>query len=277
MASRPRKRTSHVQLPSAEDMHQLTAAEARRPLAAGKNGVQYADFSSVKAVCEHFAVAHDLFAMDDRPPADILEQGARLTGELVQRILAQPLTPPAIDLLNHAYSYLSESDTPDASDIIFVFGGRTMQRIRTATELYKHGLAPTLLLSGQGPIYGSSADTPEAETYASFAAKAGVPEPSIITETKSVSLVDNIRSSLNMLDASGKSFDSIIIVNSPYAQRRGWCMWRKYLPDDIPIYRVNSQTKPELAADAWFRSEQGLQVIFGEYVKLRAAVAFDDA
>jgi len=144
-----------------------------------------------------------------------------------------------------------------------------------AIELFKQGLAPQMVVSGRGPLYDDSKYKAEARLYADAAVEAGIPREAIILEDASITLVDNIRRSLDMLDEAGRRLDSLIIVNSPYTQRRGWCMWRKYLVDEVRICRVNCGTGPDFTAENWYRNEDGLRVVIGEFIKLRNAVTFD--
>ncbi len=268
-------RTSHTQLPSNDEMMHIAAAEAQRPLAEGKTGVHYVNFDAIGALCAHMGVDTDLFLLDDKTSDTILTKGAALVDTLVPKLLSQPPRADTEKLLQDAYAYLAEEDVPQASDIIFVFGTHSLHRAEKAIELYKQGLAPVLLGSGRGPFYGSTDNETEAQRYSDAAKAAGVPETAIVMEEQSITLVDNIRRSLNLLNDRNQRFDSLIIVNSPFAQRRGWAMWRKYLDDNIKLYRVNCAPGSNSSAEQWFRNQDGLRIVLGEYVKLRNAVAFD--
>ncbi len=256
-------------------MANIAAAEAQRPLASGKTGMHYVRFDAIEALCTHVGVDATLFQLDGKTPEVILAQGAELVDALVAKLLSEPPRAAVVDLLQHAYAYLAEEDTPEPSDIIFVFGTHSIQRAEKAIELYKQGLAPILVISGRGPFYGSADAQTEARTYANAAIAAGIPKTAIIMEERSITLVDNIRRSLDLLESMHKRFDSLTIINSPFAQRRGWAMWRKYLDDKIKLYRVNCTPGADDNAEQWYRNEDGLRVVLGEYVKLRNAVAFD--
>jgi hypothetical protein len=271
----PPRRLSNTHLPGVDEMSLIAAAEMQRPLAPSKEGVHYVDFSAMEAVCAQFDLPTDLFELDEKDPKRILEVGGKLLDELVAILLTKTPDPETLHLLEDAYAYLGEEDKPQASDLMFIFGGRTPLRMEKAIELFKAGLAPEMLISGHGPFYGEEGEVSEAQKYADLAIAADVPKSAIIVEDKSITLVDNIRRSLNILDEAGKSFSSLIIVNSPFTQRRGWCMWRKYLPDECQLYRVNCGTGPNFTSDNWYHNEDGIRVILGEFVKLRNAIAFD--
>lgn len=273
--SQKSSRASNRHLPSGSEISRIAAAEMQRPHAAGKDGVRYVEFGAIKKLCEHFGISPALFELDDKKPDEILDRGGVLLEELIQTILGTEPQGETSRVLDGAYDYLSEDDPAQPTDLIFVFGGKTPLRIQTAIERYQQGLAPRLLISGRGPFYGTSSDVTEARQYADTAIAAGVPESAIILEEASITLVDNIRRSLNLLEEMGASFSSITIINSPYVQRRGWCMWRKYLPDDVRLLRANCGTGPKFARNEWYKSEDGIRVVLGEFIKLRNAVSFD--
>lgn len=271
----PNKRSSHIQLPLGDDISDIAASEMQRPLAPEKVGVHYAKFDAIEGLCIHLGIKTNFFVLDDKKPEEILAEGAKLLDKLVVKLLGQNPTGQTLQLLNAAYQYLSQEDKPQVSDLIFVFGGRTPLRIETAITLFNDGLAPRILVSGRGPLYDGTIEIPEARKYAEIAMANGVPQSAILIEDESITLVDNIKRSLSLLESSGTSVNSLIIVNSPYVQRRGWCMWRKYLPDSCRLYRVNCATGPDLRPETWYRNQDGLRVVLGEFIKLRTGVAFD--
>lgn len=277
MATDPIKsnRTSNVELPSGTEIKLIAAAEMQRPHSPGKDGVRYVEFGSIAALCSSLNIETSFFELETRSPEEILYAGNRLLDELVFALSVESPRSEIIDHLDECYRYLSASDKPMPSDAIFVFGSTTPLRIESAIDLYNRGLAPKLLISGRGPFYGKTEDVTEAKKYAELAIIAGVPQSDIILEEESITLVDNIRRSLNILDSLDIKLNSVIIVNSPYTQRRGWCMWRKYLPDSAKLYRVNSETGPNFKPNTWYLNESGIRVVLGEFIKLRNGVAFD--
>ncbi|HED38668.1 MAG TPA: YdcF family protein, partial [Ignavibacteria bacterium] len=125
--------------------------------------------------------------------------------------------------------------------------------------------------------YGNNQSATEAEIYAQIAVDAGVPKNSIIIENKSITIPDNVRSSLNLLDKKGISYGSIILVNSPYTQRRGWVHFKKYIPDTIKLIRVNSETGEQYKKDFWYKNPTGIDVVIGEFLKAKIAVSLNTA
>lgn len=256
-------------------MANIASAEMQRPHAEGKDGVRYVEFTTAEALFRHLNLDPAFFNLNERTSEEILREGNQFLDQMAENLVGGEIDEETQKLLNNCYDYLAEADDPGESDIIFVFGSKTPLRIQTAIELFKKGVAPELVISGRGPFYGKTEDVTEAQKYADTAIAAGVPEEAILVEDKSITLVDNIRRSLNLLDKKDEHITSITIVNSPYTQRRGWCMWRKYLPDTAKIYRVNSGTGPDFDREHWYKNERGIRIVMGEFIKLRNAVTFD--
>lgn len=270
-------RTSHVELPTGAEIMHISDAEEKRELLPDKQAIHYPNFGVIKKIFEYYHLSSSIFTTPDLTPQHILDTGKEQVDQLVEMLLGKLLNEEEVVLLQEAYDYLSEEDEPQPSDYIFVFGAKTPLRPQKAIELYNAGLAKKIILSGRGPFYGKSEDITEADQYAEIVTQAGVPLEDIIIENASITIPDNIRRTLNMMDAEGIPYASFIIVNSPYTQRRGWCTWKKHTPDSVAIYRVNCETGPDFARDNWYKNEKGLKVVLGEFVKLRETVAFNDA
>lgn len=257
-------------------MH-ISDAEEKRVLLPERKTVHFPVFEAIKRIYRHYDFDTDIFDTPDLTAQHILDTGSIQTESLVETILGRELSNMEVGLFEDAYAYLAEEDKPEFSDYIYVFGAKTPLRIERAVELYKEGLAPKIIVSGRGPFYGEATVSTEAERYAALALKAGVPEEALIVEKKSITIPDNVRRTLNMMDARKMPYGSLIIVNSPYVQRRGWCVWKKHTPDRVSIYRVNSGTGERFSSGAWYKNGDGLKVVLGEFVKLRNTMAFNDA
>jgi len=64
-----------------------------------------------------------------------------------------PKTPPDLRALQGDYEnifrYLSATDAPKASDVIFVFGGYHLSVPQKAGDLYRTGVAPKIMVTGK--------------------------------------------------------------------------------------------------------------------------------
>jgi uncharacterized SAM-binding protein YcdF (DUF218 family) len=133
------------------------------------------------------------------------------------------------------------------------------------------------MISGESPFYAPDNPVTEADRYKQLAMEQGVAADKVITENKSVTIPDNVRSSLNLLDEQGVQCSSLILVNSPYTQRRGWIHFKKYLPDTVKIVRVNSDTIGKYHKDKWFANEDGVRTLANEFVKMKIATTLNTA
>lgn len=182
-----------------------------------------------------------------------------------------------IGLLNGVYDYLAEEDEPEPVDLAIVFGGKSDARPIRAAELYDAGLAEKILCCGRGPAYKDSNELTESERCARVLKQNGVPYEAIILEKSSISIPDNVRASLNLLDEMGCEFNSLALVTSPFSQRRSWACVKKYLPKDTKVIRVNSVPLETFSKGHWFKSEQGIRVIINEFAKMAFAKTHNDA
>ncbi|MBW4061487.1 YdcF family protein [Candidatus Saccharibacteria bacterium] len=271
------KRTNHLELPTGSEIMSITNAEEKRSLPRERQLVHFPDFETIRAIYDHFGLDTSLFDERELSASTVLDEGAKQVHALSKLILDNNTNQPCQNLFDAAYDYLAETDKPEAADAIFVFGAPTPARILTAIELYHQGLAPKLIVSGKGPYYGSNESITEAGKYADIAVHAGIPAHAIIVEAASITIPDNVRRTLNLLDTLQQVYQSIIIVNLPYTQRRGWCVWKKHTPEGTTIYRVNSATVPQYRRGQWSKNIDGLNLILGEFIKLRVQISFNDS
>ena len=268
-------RTHTTQLPNSSQLQQILAKEAERPHAHGKQDIHFPDFSTFIVLLEYLNIPTAFIKNNIPDEADnFIDRSRSVIDQVVSKILA---TSPPSPLLNNLYGYLSEQDEQEVSDLIFVFGAKTLSRIDTAVELYKNGYAKQLVISGGNPIYVQKTMKSEAEIYKNYALQKAVPKDAILIESKSLTIPDNVRSSLNMLDETNVNFSSIIIVNSPYSQRRGWAHFKKYLSDNIKIIRKNCSTIEKYSKDNWYKNEDGIRIYLNEFIKMKVAVLLNTA
>lgn len=267
------KRDNFTQLPTSAELQEILSKEVKRKLPKGKEEVHYFDFSPLLKLAKHFGLDDDTIVS----PQASMESAKVFADKMREMILSRDLSLDDVKILNEVYDYLAEQDPLVKAGLIFVFGAKTPLRIERAIELYQEQFAEKLILSGRSPHYADAQALTEAETYAKIAEESGVPEEKIIIEKESITIPDNVRASLNLLDESKINYNSIILVNSPYTQRRGWAHFKKYLPDTISLIRVNSETGDEYRRDSWYKNAKGIDAILGEYLKAKVAVALKTA
>lgn len=271
------KRTNNKVLPDRAELSIILETEVERDVPTDKKGIHYPLFDTAIKLFSHFGLPTEIFIDDSLDIYHVHTQGRILLDEVLARIFEKSVQTIEVDLFNRAYDYLAEEDNPQESDIIFVFGSKTPLRAEKAGELYTKGLGKKVMVSGGSPIYIQNASQSEAQLYEEILLKHGVPETSIIKESKAITVPDNVRRSLNLLNEMKVPYQSMILVNSPYTQRRGWAIFKKHLPDSIELYRVNSGTSEQYHRDNWYRQENTLRVVLNEFMKMRGSVVYNTA
>ncbi len=274
-----KSRTDSTHLPSALELKEIIARESHRNPDLSKLSIHYPDFSTVIALFEKFKLPTQVwksnYTTEDLYSEELIIKTELLIEELARKILGSKVEN-YIRVLDKVFDYLSEEDSLEKADFIFVFGNRTYFRIDKAIEVYKKGFAPKLIISGNAPIY-SQDNTSEAAWLRQHAIEEGIPEESIIVEEKSLTLADNVKRSLDLLDKMEFQFNSIILVNHGFSQRRGWCYFKKFLPNSVKLIRVNSNAASTYTKEGWYTSYESIRVIINEFMKMKVGVALNTA
>jgi hypothetical protein len=135
---------------------------------------------------------------------------------------------------------------------------------------YIIGDAPKILVSGRSPSYENENTVSEAESFAQFAIDRGVPKEDIIIEKESITVPDNVKRSLNLLERENIKHSSIILVNSTFSQRRGWAHFNKMSKIGTKLIRANvDKVSDTFSRDGWYKNETGTKVIVKEFFGLR--------
>lgn len=267
-------RTKSTQLPTHQELRKILAFEASREIQHEKESVHYANFSTMIELLKSFNLKTDFFTEDfrfeDFDNKILFNETVKMFSDLVNNILSTQDDLGKRKLFNNLYGYLSEEDTPQKSDLIFVFGAKQTFRIEKAIDLYKQGYAPRILVSGRSPSYENTATMSEAEIFAEFAIKQDVPKEDIILEKESITVPDNVKRSLNLLEKENIKHNSIILVSSPFSQRRGWAHFSKMSKVGTKILRTNSDKISDMfTKNGWYKNETGTKIVVKEFFALR--------
>jgi hypothetical protein len=272
-------RNDFTLFPQLDELLEIIAKEQQRALPKGKETIHYPDFTLINQLLKEIAINSSFFTdeyrLEDIRNKNVPDIARKLSDDVVEGMNVDH--EQFKHLYNRMYDYLSEEDQLEKTDIMFVFGSKSNTRIEKAVELMKEGYAKYLLVSGSAPMYDKDKTITEAERLGQYAIENGIDKEQIIIENGSISIPDNIRSSLNLLDEKGNIFNSIMLVNSPYSQRRGWVHFKKYLPDNVKVVRVNAKTIEKYTRDGWYKNEDGIRVILNEFIKMKIAVILNTA
>lgn len=268
-------RTEPVQLPSYDELCAILSHEEWREIVETKKHIHYADFSTILTLLKEYNLSTKFFdsnfKFSDFKDGALFSEVASMFTDLVDNILQTQEDAEKQKLFDNLYDYLSESDSEQKADIIFVFGSKSTFRIEKAIKLYEAGYAPKILVSGKGPFYEKDKElVPEAQKLAEYALERGVAESALILEKESITVPDNVKRSLNMLQRQSIPHNSFILVNSPFSQRRGWAHFSKFSAEGTKIIRSNVDTvSDQYSKDGWYKNEVGAKTIVKEFFGLR--------
>lgn len=269
------KRKDNIFLPERAELKKILDAEIAYPVFDGKEKVHYPKFDTLLDLLKYLKIPDEVFT--SKPPEDIydaVETGIQLLDEIVAKSFGKN-DPKLIQYFDDIYDYLSEEDKPGQADTLFIFGGKTPLRATKALEVYNTISPERIIVSGGNPIYADSQKKTEAEIYKEILVKGGVEESSIILEDKSITIPDNIRRSLALLDELKIKPNGIAIITSPYSQRRSWAVFKKYIPDSVKLIRINCDTA--ITRNNWYLKEDTYRIVLNEYMKMLTSVVYNNA
>ncbi len=140
--------------------------------------------------------------------------------------------------------YLSPQDPLAKTDaIVAISGGDTDARVTEAVRLYDDGWAPNIIFSGAALDPSGPSN---ARAMAIIAERAGVPKTAIELDETATNTRQNATGVAGVVRAQG--YRSMILVTSPYHQRRASIEFHRALGSDIAIINHSS------ADQQWRRS-----------------------
>ena len=157
--------------------------------------------------------------------------------------------------------FLVKADGPAPADVVVVLAGDfSGNRILTAGDLVRRGLAPRALVSGPSGAYGMS----ESDLAIHFAAAHGYPESYFIA------VPNDSRSTVSEADVMlaavrSRGAHRIDVVTSNYHTRRAGNIYRAKAPD-LDIHMVSA---PDLffQPDTWWKNRDARKTFLFEWMK----------
>ena len=143
--------------------------------------------------------------------------------------------------IERLWRYMQLSDDLIRSDCLFVLGSNDVRVAEYAAQLYLQGWAEYLIFSGGvGRLTADVFDLSEAETFAQIARDLGVPNNKIIIEDKATNTGENILFTHQILRQNNLDFNSFILVQKPYMERRTYASFRQQWPTPVKHLCVTS-------------------------------------
>jgi len=160
--------------------------------------------------------------------------------------------------------YLSPQDVLEPADaVVAISGGETDARIERAIELYQDDFAPLIIFSGDAldPWSPSNAKSMKEIAVRDY----NIPAVDIIIEEESASTYEN---ALNLKTVfEDNNIESIILVTSPYHQRRSKMTFQYVMGDEFKI--INQSSTDEFWRKiAWWGNDRGIGLTLSELWKI---------
>ncbi|KAK7729167.1 hypothetical protein SLS63_006296 [Diaporthe eres] len=165
--------------------------------------------------------------------------------------LAIPPMRPDVEIdarLLYKYHHMS-MPIHQSADAIFTLCSFDLRVAHRAVDLFNRGKGQYLIFSGKHGKHTSKLFTkPEAEVFADVALKLGVPRERIILERESTNTGENVRFTYELLQTMGLRPRTLILVQSPYMERRTYATFKKQWPDTTVQFSV---TSPQLSFEEY--------------------------
>lgn len=157
--------------------------------------------------------------------------------------------------------YLSPQDSLAKTDaVVVISGGDTDSRISEGVKLYEQGWAPKIVFSGAA----AEGNVSNALAMKRIAVSKGIPSSNILIEENSKTTAENADFTTKIIRDNG--YKSIILVTSPYHQRRAYTLFRESLGKDFVI--LNHSAKDETwRKQNWWDSANARFLTFAEIMK----------
>ncbi len=160
------------------------------------------------------------------------------------------------------YYLAPQSKLAKADAIVAVSGGETMSRTLGAVKLYDEGYAPIIIFSGAA---SDPTSVSNAAAMKAIAVREGVPASAILVEEDSADTYENAQNTARII--TNQNIKSIILVTSPYHQRRASIEFRRALGKDFKI--INHSTSDEnWRRSAWWKNTYSLNLTLSEFQKI---------
>jgi uncharacterized SAM-binding protein YcdF (DUF218 family) len=164
--------------------------------------------------------------------------------------------------------YLSPQDPLAKSDaIVAISGGETDARTAEAIKLYQDGLAPKIIFSGAAADPNGPSN---AQTMARAAIAAGIPPTAVFLDELATNTRGNAAGVAKIV--ANENIHSIILVTSPYHQRRASLAFRHELGQNFPIIN-HSSYDAQWRRSHWWATPTSRAITFDELQKVAYELA----
>lgn len=153
-----------------------------------------------------------------------------------------------------------QSPLTKADAIVAISGGETEARAAEAVRLYRDGWAPHLIFSGAASDPSSRSN---ARAMAASAEAAGVPAAAIALDEAAANTTQNANGVAVIVQKQG--YHSMILVTSPYHQRRSYITFQRKLAS-VTIINHSSPDK-SWRRSHWWATSYSINLSLSEFQK----------
>lgn len=179
----------------------------------------------------------------------------KLLGAIILAVLIVVFIPLSISF------YLSPQDRLQKADaIVVISGGDTNARVAEGVKLLKEDWAQRIIFSGAA----ATGEVSNALSMKRIAIQSGVSESEILIEENSTSTKENAEFVTEVI--RNNDIKSIIIVTSPYHQRRAYNHFRDQLGKDFVIIN-HSAVDQNWSKANWWGNATARFLTYGEVLK----------
>ncbi|NQX92257.1 MAG: YdcF family protein [Flavobacteriales bacterium] len=167
-------------------------------------------------------------------------------------------------------TYLQIEESSTLTDAIVVLGGNSYDRGLKGAELMADGRAEKIICTGGNVpmVLKAIQDVPfkESEVTGALLERKGVSQEDIVQLKTSTSTFEEALEVLNYCKEEG--LQSLTIVSSDFHLRRVQMIFEKVFSDSGIQLHYAAATSEDYSLPQWWKTEQGLILVFNEYVKL---------
>lgn len=140
------------------------------------------------------------------------------------------------DLTKTLLDWLAVRDPLEKSDLIFVFGGPTLNQVEKAKELFDQGYSSKILVTGNtGTFNDPSWQKPIANIFADFLTQNGISSDDIFIQNTSMNTLEDVTFSVPIIKNNFPNIQKIILVSNPMHQRRCLATFKKQFPLSVKV------------------------------------------
>ena len=133
------------------------------------------------------------------------------------------------------WDYLVLRQPLQKSDCILVFGGHDPSVAVHAANLYKQKWSDSIIVSGgvihPAHYYGNERDAIEADALTEVLLREGIPETAIYKECRAKNTSENFWFTRDLLEEKELNYESFILVQKPYTERRTFLTGQNRWPE----------------------------------------------